>query len=73
MKIMSLMTHPRVVPSPQDLHSSSEHSLIYFRFSPRVFCYSIEYVFSVYYPCPERLEKHHQSSPCDISGLDRMF
>jgi len=23
--------------------------------------------------CPERLEKHHQSSPCDISGLDRMF
>jgi len=38
MKMMSLMTLPHVVPSPSDLRSSSEHSLRYFRFSPRAFC-----------------------------------
>ncbi len=30
MKIISLITHPRVVPNPSDLCSSSEHKLIYF-------------------------------------------
>jgi len=34
--------------------SSSEHSLRYFSFSPRVFCPSIENVCTVYCPCPGR-------------------
>ncbi len=30
MKIQSLITHPHVVPNPQDLCSASEHKLTYF-------------------------------------------
>ncbi len=30
MKILSLITHPHVIPNPQDLHSSSDHKLRYF-------------------------------------------
>jgi len=26
-----------------------------------------------YCPCLERKYRHHQSSPCDVSGLVRMF
>ena len=65
---MSLMTHPHVVPSPSDLRSSSEHSLRYFRFCSRAFCSSIESQWTAYCPRPERQYRHHQSSPCDISG-----
>jgi len=48
MNTMSLMTHPHVVTSPYDLRSSSDHSLRYFRFSPRAFCPSIENECTVY-------------------------
>jgi len=30
MKMMSLITHPHVIPNPKDLRSSSEHKLRYF-------------------------------------------
>jgi len=43
-----------VVPNPYDLHSSSEHSLRYFRINPRVSCPCIENVCRVCCPCPER-------------------
>jgi len=46
-KMMSLMTHPRVVPSTSELRSSSEHSLRCFRFSPRAFCPSIGNVYGI--------------------------
>ncbi len=36
-KILSLITHPHVVPNLQDLHSSSEHKLKYFRSNQRIF------------------------------------
>jgi len=45
MKIISLMTHPHVVPS---LLSSSD------RFSHWAFCPSIENVCTIYCSCPER-------------------
>ncbi len=35
MKILSLITHPHVVPNPLDLRSSSEHKLRYFWCIPR--------------------------------------
>ncbi len=37
MKILSVITHPHVVPNLQDLHSSSEHKLRYFWWNPRAF------------------------------------
>ncbi len=37
MKILSLITHPDVVPNLKDLRSSSEHKLRYFRWTPRAF------------------------------------
>ncbi len=42
MKILSLMTHPRVIPNPWDLHSSAEHKLIYFWWNPRTFSLCID-------------------------------
>ncbi len=37
MKMQSLITHPHVVPNPEDLLSSSEHKLRYFLWNPRAF------------------------------------
>ncbi len=37
MKILSLITHPHVVPNPLDFHSSSKHKLRYFLWNPRAF------------------------------------
>ncbi len=42
MKILSLITHPHVVPNLKDLHSSSEHKLRYFWWNLRAFCPSID-------------------------------
>ncbi len=42
MKILSLITHPHVIPNPQDLRSSSEHKLRYFWWNPRAFWPSID-------------------------------
>jgi len=35
MKILSLITHPHVIPHPQDLRSSLKHKLRYFWWNPR--------------------------------------
>ncbi|MGL5643299.1 MAG: hypothetical protein ACRCW3_00760 [Metamycoplasmataceae bacterium] len=37
MKILSLITHPHVIPNLQDLRSSSEHKVRYFWRNPSVF------------------------------------
>ncbi len=42
MKILSLITHPHVVPNLKDLCSSSEHKLRYFWWNPRVFWHCID-------------------------------
>ncbi len=53
MKMMSLITHPHVVSNPQDLRSSSEHKLRYFRWNLRAFWASIDSNATETFPGPE--------------------
>ncbi len=67
MKILSLITHPDVVPNPQDLRSSSEHKLRYFWWYLRALWPSHRQQGSLHDQGPEKYQDDRQSSPCDIS------
>ncbi len=67
MKILSLITHPHVVPNTQDLRSSSELKLRYFCLNLRALRPSHRQQGSLHDQGPEKYQDDRQSSPCDIS------